>query len=215
MNKKNVLTVIAIIMFLFSGLFVPVTAAAAVIEDHSIVTLMNNERHKSGLKPLQSDQALVNSANDKALDMIERDYWSHETPDGQPPWQFFEQNGYEFVLAGENLAKHFNTPEGVVNGWMNSPTHRDNILKEGYSQVGVSVVSGMLGSQQTVLVVAHYGSPEQRKTVQPAVSNDSVLGANSQSEAKSDNKPQDSSNPFKLIWDSLKRPVAYFLEEAF
>jgi hypothetical protein len=67
--------------------------------------------------------------------------------------------GYQYEYAGENLAKNFLFSDGVVTAWMNSPTHRDNILKREYTEVGYAIVNGTLNGEQTTLVVQMFGKP--------------------------------------------------------
>jgi hypothetical protein len=90
-------------------------------------------------------------------------------------------SGYPYKYAGENLAKDFDTSAGAVQGWMNSPGHRANILNANYTDVGFAVQNGTLVGGQTTLVVAHYGqtagvavaatvpAPTPKATTKPAV----------------------------------------------
>lgn len=119
----------------------------------------NAQRVANGLPPLQLNATLDRGAADKAADMFAKDYWSHYAPDGTPPWAFFNAAGYQYSYAGENLAKDFDTSAGVMDGWMNSPGHRANILNSHYTQVGFAVRNGTLLGEQTTLVVAFYGAP--------------------------------------------------------
>ena len=64
--------------------------------------------------------------------MIAKNYWAHNAPDGASPWSFFKNVGYRYLYAGENLARDFGDSASVVNAWMNSPTHRDNLLSGRY-----------------------------------------------------------------------------------
>jgi hypothetical protein len=71
--------------------------------------------------------------------MAARDYWSHNTPDGQTPWSFITAAGYNYQTAGENLAYGFSTASDTVTGWMNSTEHRANILNGKFKELGVGV----------------------------------------------------------------------------
>jgi len=75
------------------------------------------------------------------------------------PWKWFSDVGYNYSSAGENLAKNYPTAGATVQAWMNSQTHRENILKSEYVDVGFAVVDGQLDGQNTTLVVALYGAP--------------------------------------------------------
>jgi uncharacterized protein YkwD len=121
----------------------------------------NEQRAAHGLRPLAIDPELSSAAAEKARDMAKRDYWSHDAPDGKTPWYFIEAAGYEYINAGENLAYGFKTSDGVINGWMNSQRHRDNLLGD-YRDVGFGFVhsDNFQGGSYTV-VVAMYGTSLQ------------------------------------------------------
>ncbi len=118
----------------------------------------NAKRQEAGLSPLVLNSSLSQAASDKASDMFRNNYWAHNSPSGKTPWDFIIQSGYKYTLAGENLAKNFQTSSGVVEAWMNSPTHRDNIIKSGYREVGFSVVNGTILGEETTLVVQMFGT---------------------------------------------------------
>ena len=119
----------------------------------------NTERVKLGLKPLTFNSTLSKSAQLKADDMFTNNYWAHTSPEGKSPWDFFNNAGYEYSVAGENLAKDFYDTEGLLKAWINSPTHRKNILNNKYQEIGIAVVNGILGGVKTTLVVQHFGTP--------------------------------------------------------
>ena len=119
----------------------------------------NTERVKLGLKPLTFNSTLSKSAQLKADDMFTNNYWAHTSPQGKSPWDFFNNAGYEYSVAGENLAKDFYDTEGLLKAWMNSPTHRENIINPKYQEIGIGVVNGILGGVKTTLVVQHFGTP--------------------------------------------------------
>ena len=184
-NKKNnfhphVLRTSGLIIFLIIFALLPltynVTAArqlrvlgyATSISVSDLNTLSNQERSDAGLAPLNLNNQLNNAASVKASDMFADDYWSHVAPDGTTPWSFIVATGYSYSEAGENLAKNFNTSGGVVNGWMNSPTHAANVLKSSYTDVGYAVINGTLSGEETTLVVAMYGMRAIQNN-QPAV----------------------------------------------
>jgi hypothetical protein len=141
---------------------------ATSIDAGEIIGLSNQQRTSRGLASLGTNAKLNQAAQAKAQDMINRSYWSHYAPDGTSPWYFITSAGYSYNTAGENLAKDFNTSTGVVNAWMNSPAHRDNILNGGYTETGVAVLNGVLQGQETTLVVAMYASPKAAAAPAPA-----------------------------------------------
>jgi hypothetical protein len=136
-----------------------VLAYATNISPMDLFTLTNQERASNGLAPLKLDARLNQSSYLKGQNMFSEDYWAHVSPSGIQPWYWFTQAGYNYSYAGENLAKDFDTSAGVMQGWMNSPGHRANILNANYTDVGFSVQNGTLVGGDTTLVVAHYGSP--------------------------------------------------------
>lgn len=129
------------------------------VED--LLSLTNQKRQENGLFALSLDPTLSLAAQQKGQDMFSKNYWAHISPDGVTPWQFIERSGYSYLFAGENLAKDFTDPSGVVAAWMASPTHRDNILKSEYQDIGLAVVNGNLNGVETTLVIQMFG---QRKT---------------------------------------------------
>jgi hypothetical protein len=122
-----------------------------------VLDLTNQERQKSGLSPLKYNALLSQSAAGKANDMFANNYWAHVSPNNTSPWYFFRQVNYQYAVAGENLAKDFYDTESMVNAWMKSPTHRDNILNNRYQDIGIAVVNGVLNGVKTTLVVQHFG----------------------------------------------------------
>jgi len=131
---------------------------AAQIAPEEIIRLTNIERQNKGLSPVALDSALSAAAAQKAADMFARDYWAHVSPVGAQPWFFITGAGYSYRYAGENLARDFSSPETVIAAWMNSPSHRDNLLSDKYRDIGVAVVDGKLGGQETTLVVEMFGT---------------------------------------------------------
>lgn len=121
--------------------------------------LTNGQRQKNSLPPLQYNTLLEEAAKKKAQDMFAKNYWSHFAPDGTSPWDFINGSGYRYEYAGENLAKNFLFSQGVVDAWMNSPTHRENILKKNYTEVGYAIVNGVMNGEETTLVVQMFGTP--------------------------------------------------------
>lgn len=141
-----------------------VLAYATDITPVDLLNLTNQERVANGLPALRLDARLNQSATLKAQNMFAENYWAHVSPSGIQPWYWFQQAGYTYKYAGENLAKDFDTSAGAVQGWMNSPGHRANILNANYTDVGFAVQNGTLVGGQTTLVVAHYGAVASSST---------------------------------------------------
>lgn len=170
-NKKNkykpyLLRKIAIVSYTFILLFVNsfggflgiTEVRASTITSANIISLTNQERVAWGLNSLETNAQLSAAALAKANDMFEKQYWDHFGPNGESPWQFIRGAGYNYVYAGENLAKGFKTAEGVHEAWMASPTHKANIISGNYKDIGVAVVEGVLLGKQTTLVVQMFGN---------------------------------------------------------
>jgi len=145
-----------------------VLAYATGISVSDLLASTNQVRAANGLGPLTLNAKLNSGAQAKANDMIAKNYWAHNAPDGTQPWAFFISAGYTYTSAGENLAYGFDTSGQVVNGWMNSPEHRANVLGN-YADVGFGFASGpnYQGGPNTV-VVGFYGVPHI--TAPPAAS---------------------------------------------
>ncbi len=123
-----------------------------------VISEINAERLAAGLSPLSLSQKLSQAASAKASDMFSVGYWAHVSPKGVEPWDFILDTGYNYTYAGENLAKDFSDTGRMVEAWMNSPTHKDNIISSKYTETGVAVVPGNLLGEDTVLVVQLFGS---------------------------------------------------------
>lgn len=121
----------------------------------------NREREQLGLSPLTLNNSLSSAAAGKAQNMFSNNYWAHIAPDGTTPWYFILNAGYDYSFAGENLAKDFNSSKAVVEAWMNSPTHRANVVNSKYKDIGFAVLNGELDGKETTLVVQMFGATKQ------------------------------------------------------
>ena len=138
-----------------------VLAYATSVSVNALLQSSNQQRAANGVDALSLNSKLNAAGQAKANDMVARNYWSHNTPDGNPPWVFIDQAGYSYKLAGENLAYGFMTSEDTIAGWMNSPAHRDNVLNRGYTEVGFGFANSenYQSSGPETIVVAMYGTP--------------------------------------------------------
>ncbi|MBN1162282.1 hypothetical protein JXA34_00885 [Patescibacteria group bacterium] len=163
------------LMIVFMGAFkiVPkffpgVLGYASDITVNELFKLTNEKRVGAGYRELRLSPALSRAAEKKAVNMFEKDYWAHVAPDGTEPWSFVLAEDYDYLYAGENLAKNFYTSEDVVEAWLNSPSHRDNLLSSNYDEIGFAVVNGVLEGYETTLVVQFFGKsrfPAQKASV--------------------------------------------------
>lgn len=125
-----------------------------------VVSQVNQQRASAGLAVMSTNPLLMQAAQAKANDMFANQYWSHTSPSGAEPWSFIKSAGYSYRVAGENLARDFAVTDQAVTAWMQSPTHRANILNNRYTETGVAVVNGTLNGVETTLVVQLFGSPQ-------------------------------------------------------
>lgn len=137
------------------------------ITSEQLITLLNQKRRENNLPNLNLNPELSQAAEGKANDMLTKNYWAHNSPDGKTPWDFIKGAGYTYVYAGENLARGFTTSSDVTNAWLASPTHRANMMSSNYSDVGFAIVTGKLDGEDTVLVVEELGSRNLAVLPQP------------------------------------------------
>lgn len=154
--------------FLFLGITYPtVHVHAGEISTQKLLEYANIERRVAGLTELTVNTVLNDGAKLKAEHILQWQYWAHEGPPpvGNPqfrtPWDWFEAVEYEYKFAGENLAVDFASSEGVHKGWMNSPTHRENIMRPEYREVGFAILPGSFQGSQTILIIQLFGTQEQ------------------------------------------------------
>lgn len=139
----------------------------------SVTTLLsatNGQRAANGVANLSINSKLNSAAQSKANDMTSRDYWSHNTPEGNAPWTFMDSAGYDYQKAGENLAYGFASSTDTITGWMNSPGHKANMLDSGFTEVGFGFAnsSNFNNSGPETVVVAMYGKPQVESAQTPA-----------------------------------------------
>lgn len=131
-----------------------------------LLEVTNEQRKNQDVEPLQLDERLNKAATLKAQDMLARQYWSHVSPSGTTPWDWFKVSKYNYAYAGENLGKGFRSASGVVKAWMDSKEHRDNLLSKHYEDVGFAVVEGRLNGEETNIIVALYGTEKGGQLLQ-------------------------------------------------
>ncbi len=139
------------------------------INVEKLLNLTNLKRAEAGLQPVSLNGQLSEAALAKANDMFSKNYWAHNAPDGTTPWVFISQAGYQYLYAGENLARDFNDSDSVVSAWMASPSHKENILKREYQEIGFAVVNNRLGGEETTLVVQMFGARQPNTLAQKPV----------------------------------------------
>lgn len=140
-----------------------VLAYATSMSVSGLMSATNAERNANGAASLSLNAQLNAAAQAKANDMATRNYWSHNTPEGNPPWVFVDAQGYAYQKIGENLATGFSSESATVTGWMNSPSHKANMLDAAFTEAGFAFANNAnytaAGGGPQTIVVAFYGLP--------------------------------------------------------
>jgi uncharacterized protein YkwD len=147
------------LFLVYTYVILPSSTHLAAIFAGELVAQTNEERVKYDVPTLKKNDLLEKSAQAKASDMAKRGYFSHYTPEGDAPWKFIRESGYGYRTAGENLAVNFIDSRDVTNAWMNSPTHRANLLAGKYTEVGIATAHGTYKGREAIFVVQHFGTP--------------------------------------------------------
>lgn len=150
MLRKTRVTLVLLVL----SLLVSSTGTQKIFSNEKILSLVNQDRAKAGLKPLQLNPVLNLAAQAKAYDMLKYNYFDHADPDGRLPWAWFKSMGYDYTYAGENLALGFSNFNEMEDSLMASANHRANILSPLYSDLGVGIVE----YRGSPIVVQFFGS---------------------------------------------------------
>lgn len=127
--------------------------ASVLIDDANVSRLAYNEA------PLLRSEKLDKAANLKGENMAQERYFSHNSPKGITPWHWFQEVGYVFLYAGENLAINFTESADVHQAWLDSPEHRANLLNVKFNEIGIAAVNGIYENNPTIYVVQMFGTP--------------------------------------------------------
>lgn len=131
----------------------------AKIISSDILELLNEERKSQGLTVLRENPELKEAAYLKAQDMLANDYFGHKSPTGISGWYWIQKSGYDYEIAGENLAIGFLDSKEVHQAWNNSPLHKNNLLGSYFQDIGIAVLSGEFQGKETTVVVQLFGKP--------------------------------------------------------
>jgi len=147
-------------------LYFTIDSGNSVIEENdfsrTILEEINRQRLVNSLPVLTLNSKLNKAAELKVTDMVKNGYFDHNSPTGLTPWCWFDEVGYDFIYAGENLAVDFDSPEGIVQAWMDSPSHRQNILDNHFNETGLAVMQGEHNGHSSLFVVQMFGQPRIR-----------------------------------------------------
>jgi len=166
-----------------------------------IILLTNVERERFGGNLLYENKALNLAAQMKLEDMFKKNYWDHTGPNGEAAWDFIVESGYQYELAGENLARGFSDSREVMGAWMKSPTHKENIINHRFQEIGLAVGSGRLNGMTTTVIVQIFGRPKTALASAPKET--SVVFAEETSLAPSlnlENVTTPSKAPYLVAW---------------
>jgi uncharacterized protein YkwD len=160
MEMKNKKIIAASFVLIFSLVFLSSfnLAYASEITVSKVIELVNASRKAEGLYDLSENKILARIAQDKLGDMLKNNYFAHTSPKGVTPWSWYEKENYDYKYAGENLAINFLTAEGQQKAWMDSPTHKKNILNPLFQEIGVAVAAGEINNQMAIITVQEFGT---------------------------------------------------------
>jgi len=142
----------------------------ASIDPAVLVDFANEDREAVGIITLQWDPLLERAAYLKAKHMAENGYFAHTSPDGITPWDWLEKVDYDFSYAGENLAVNFTDSTKLYAAWINSPSHKANIMSYNFTRIGIAQATGLYKGREATFVVQFFAKPWAwgKKTVSEA-----------------------------------------------
>lgn len=148
----------SLLVALIGVFLLPNTAYFSNITENNIIDLTNKERISNDLPPLKQNQLLSEAAYAKGKSILENQLFSH-TINNKKFSAWIRETGYEYLYSGENLAIDFMTSEGAIKAWMNSESHRNNILNENFKEIGIGIVEGKFNGQNSIIIVQIFGTP--------------------------------------------------------
>lgn len=141
------------------------SSAAGGIDATDLMAKINNERTNRFISALTTNTKLIVAATEKSNDMLTKSYFAHIDPDGNYVWPKIVAAGYgNYLTLGENLAIDFTTSSGVIEGWMNSPTHRANVLNEKFQDQGLAALFGTFSNHETIAITSLFGALAKKTT---------------------------------------------------
>lgn len=128
------------------------------IDATGIIELSNIARLNNNLGLLKENNELKKIAKNRFNDMVEYNYFNHQSPEGEKNFKhFLMQSNYKYMIAGENLAIDFKDNNKMFDAWMNSKTHRLNILNPAFNEIGVYQKETTFNGRQTLISVMVLG----------------------------------------------------------
>ena len=178
-------------------------ANSSAVDSEPLMRLVNQERSNRNIPQLITHQSLMITAAEKSQDMIDRDFFNHVDPDGNYVWgKVIAAGYYPYTILGENLALDFATAEGMIKAWIDSPTHRENLLRREFVNQGMAALYGDYQGRYTNLTTNLFGalaltpSPvEQTESTKPQVK--SEIPANQESSQPAPKQQTEKTEPTK------------------
>lgn len=155
----SITVIVLLVVSAGTTIYIKNTDMTATVLPAVLVDLTNNARVSNNELTLTRNPVLDNAAKLKAENMASLGYFAHTSPTGISPWYWFDKAGYTFTYAGENLAIDFTESNDVETAWLNSPTHKANILSSHFTEIGIATVDGMYQGHPTTYVVQMFGKP--------------------------------------------------------
>jgi len=195
-------------------IYFPKSIFFSAIVKTTLIELLNQERKSLGLQPLKENTTLDNAAVLKAQDILEKDYFSHQSPDGVAPWYWFKIAGYNYKIAGENLAIGFLDSRELNRAWLDSPSHRANLLNSNYKDVGIAILKGDFQGNETTVVVQLFGTLQQTAAGPKVVTKEEVKKETVTPEPEKMEKEATGTQTLSAEFASMTKQVVPALEEA-
>lgn len=137
------------------------------IDSNLIIEKINRERERYNKPDLITSGVLADIAWRKSLAMSKNGFLQHSPEASGSLWPFFREAGYVYKYAGENLAVNIKTEEEIVYSWMNSTTHRQNILSDNFSEIGVAITYGNYMGETSPFITAYFAQPKETESKNP------------------------------------------------
>ncbi len=159
--KPYVFFVCSVALFSVSFLASANTPAAfSNLEPYRLIEATNRVRLSYGLPALEAHPALMAAAEDKARDMAIFGYFAHKSPQGIQPWYWFKKNDYHYTYAGENLAINYRDTDSLIADWLESQSHKANLMSPRYRDVGVAIVTTVIDGRSYTFIAELFGTAD-------------------------------------------------------
>lgn len=161
-NMKNICNLIYSLVFITAISLLTPAIASASSNTVEVFNGVNQIRITNHVKPLTYNKDLQRSAQAKADDLCNNDYFEHGDAQGRHLGYWIGQAGYNYEFAAENLAKGYNTLQEAISGWQNSPKHLAAIMDQTYTDtgIGVTMCASYQGKANQTIIVQHFAKPE-------------------------------------------------------